>query len=225
MNPLKLIVENDIYDYDIILEQENPSSPKFFKIRGPYIVVNQKNANGRVYDAPMMERSVNEFVTEMVDSGRALGELNHPDHTEIDPQRVCHRITSLQRENDQWIGESIVLSSSPDGTIKGTPCGDILAAILQHGGKPGMSTRGVGNIDDGGLVNEYKLITVDSVSSPSGPGCFVDGILESRNFMINTHGDIVEGAYASFQNGLSNLPSHGRKIYVEELLRKFIEAI
>jgi len=225
MDQLKLIIENDIYDYDIILEQDNANSPKFFKIRGPYVVANQKNANGRVYDASMMECSVNNFVTEMVSTGRALGELNHPDHTEIDPQRVCHRITSLSRDNNQWIGESIVLSSSPDGTIKGTPCGDILAAILQHGGKPGMSTRGVGNIDESGLVNEYKLITVDSVSSPSGPGCFVDGILESKNFMINTHGDIIESAYRQFENGVKNLPSHEKKAYLETILKKFIESI
>ncbi len=228
---LKLIVEHDFYDYDLLLEQENANSPKFLKVKGPYIVANKKNANGRVYNLDEMIPEVNRFIVEMVDSGRALGELNHPTSQLIDHSKACHRVTKLSREGNVWIGESIVLSSSADGSIKGTPNGDILASILQHGGKPGMSTRGIGMVSEGtGMVKEYKIITVDCVSNPSGPGCFVNGILESKDFMINVHGAIVESAYDTFENGLADIPGHVTtsdigKQHLELIIRQFINNI
>ena len=229
MNPLKLIVENDFYDYDVILEQENASKPKFLKIRGPYVVSEQKNANKRFYGRPMMEKSVDKFTTGKIKCGLSLGELNHPDSVEVNSERACHRITSLTPDGNTWIGESIVLCSSSDGVIKGTPCGDILASIIQHGGKPGMSTRGVGNIIGDGIVESYELITIDVVSNPSGPNCFVEGILESRNFMITEHGEIVEIAYDLLDKKLKKMPSkYNTKVneeYLAKILKEFIQAI
>lgn len=229
MNPLKLIVENDFYDYDVILEQENPTKPKFLKIRGPYVVAEQKNANKRFYGKLMMEKSIDNFTTKKIKNGLSLGELNHPDSTEINTERACHRITSLQPSGNTWIGESIVLCSSADGVIKGTPCGDILASIIQHGGKPGMSTRGVGNIIGDGIVESYELVTIDVVSNPSGPNCFVDGILESRNFMITEHGEIVEIAYNVLDKKMEKLPSkydtRKNDEYLARILKEFIQSI
>ena len=228
---LKLIVEHDFFDYDLILEQENKESPKFLKIKGPYIVANKKNANGRIYNLDEMIPEVSRFVTEMVDTGRALGELNHPTSPVIDHSKACHRVTKLTQDGFTWIGESIVLSSSADGTIKGTPNGDILASILQHGGKPGMSTRGIGMVSEcSGMVKQYKIVTVDCVSNPSGPGCFINGILESKDFIINQHGDIVESAYEKFENGLMNIPGHSTvsdagKVYLDSVIREFIKNV
>ena len=225
---MKLIVETEFNDFDLIIEQDNKNSQKLMKIRGPYIVSEKKNANGRVYKKGLMERSVNLFNETVIKQGLAMGEMNHPDHTEINYDRACHRITNLVQEGNIWIGESVVLTSSPDGSVKGTPMGDILASILQHGGKPGMSTRGVGEISEGGVIDkEYKLITVDAVSSPSGPGCFVNGILESKNFIIDTHGDIIEATYEKFENGLKDIPTHSThtdlgKAYVNNLIEQFI---
>lgn len=225
--PLKLITETDFRDYDVIIEQENPDAPKFLKVKGPYIVAEEKNANGRIYKRNIMESSVSTFKKELIDTGRAFGELNHPTHTEIDQKEVCHRVLDLVQEGNIWVGTSIILCSSPDGKIKGTPNGDILASILQHGGKPGMSTRGVGNINESGVVDEYQLITVDCVSNPSGPGCFVNGILEARNFMIDQHGDIVEIAYEKLEKDLMNLPTkmEEKNDHIIKVLKEFIKSI
>lgn len=228
---MKLICESDFHDYDFIIEQQNKESPRFYKIRGPYIIAEKKNANGRKYSRELMEKVVNTFTESMINTGRAFGELNHPPHTNINFERVCHRVTGLKQEGNMWIGESIVLSSSADGSIKATPMGDILASILQHGGKPGVSTRGVGEINENNEIKDnFSLIAIDAVSDPSGPGCFVNGILESKSFMINTHGDIIEQAYVNLENGLKEIPSHSiktdeGKIYVESLLNKFLNSI
>lgn len=231
---LKLIVEDDFRDFNLIIEQKNPNEPKFLKVSGPYIVTEKKNANGRVYDRKLMESVIQTFVETKIKTGQSMGELNHPTHTNINPKEACHRITSLiqSKENETiWIGESIVLTSSSDGTIKGTPNGDILASIVQHGGKIGMSTRGVGEINEHNRIDkDYTLITVDCVTDPSGPGCFVDGILESKNFMVNVHGEIVEIAYDHLNKRLDNIPTHsvtteqGNK-YIYDCFKQFITEI
>ena len=227
MTALKLIVENDFRDFDVILEQENPESIKKLKIRGPYIVSEQKNANGRTYRKSIMESAVNDFKRDFIETGRALGELNHPTHTEIDQKQACHRIIDLVEDGNSWIGTSLVLCSSQDGKIRGTPNGDILASIIQYGGKPGMSTRGVGSINESNVVDAYKMITVDCVSSPSGPGCFINGILESKNFMIDVHGDIIEASYNTLEKNLEKLPRHidEKNEFLVSVIRSFIESI
>ena len=226
MKSLKLLVENEISDYQVILEQESKDKPEFLRIKGPYIITETKNSNGRIYKDNIMEKCVSDYMRDYINTGRALGELNHPDHTEINPDRACHRITSLERFKDGklsgWIGESVIL--------KGTPCGDIVSSILKYGGKPGVSTRGVGNITESGIVDEYKLVTVDVVTNPSGPGCFVNGILESKNYMINQYGDIIEQAYTRLTNGLNNIPSHSihtdiGKQHLQRVLTEFIKSI
>lgn len=226
MKSLKLLVENEINDYQVILEQESKNKPEILKIKGPYIITEMKNANGRIYKDTVMEKCVNDYTNDFISTCRALGELNHPDHTEINPDRACHRIISLERFKDGktsgWLGESIIL--------KGTPCGDIVSAIIKYGGKPGVSTRGVGNITESGIVDEYKLVTIDVVTNPSGPGCFVNGILESKNYMINQYGDIVENAYTKLIKGLSNIPTHNThtdigKEHVQRILTEFIRSI
>ena len=226
MTPLKLIIEEDYHDFDLIIEQRNPSEPKFIKVKGPYLVANKKNANNRIYKKPILEKATKDFTDKMIKTGRAFGELNHPAHTNINPDRICHKIENLTWDGDYCIGESTILASSADGKIKGTPNGDIVASMLQHGGKPGMSSRGVGEIGRGGIIDkEYALCTVDCVTDPSGPNCFVEGILESKDFMITTHGEIIEYAYDTYEKSLTNLPKHNKQEYMFECFTNFIKNI
>lgn len=206
-------------EFEIMVEQKSPTEPRKIKTRGPYIVTEIENANKRVYRKKLMESCVEEFMRTKVMLGRACGELNHPDSVEVDPIKACHKITNLVQDNSVWIGESTILT--------GTPNGDIAAALLSHGVKMGMSTRGVGTISEGGIIDkEYKLITVDMVSEPSGKGCFVDAIMESKEFMINQHGDIVEMAYSKLKKGMDAIvrPSENEALVVE-VLRNFLKSI
>jgi hypothetical protein len=86
--------------------------------------------------------------------------------------------------------------------------GDLLAGLIQNGVKIGMSTRGVGNLNQKGIVDEYKLVSVDAVWNPSGPGCMAESLYESRGYMIDQHGTIrpVEQAYDKLTAALSHLP-------------------
>ncbi len=59
----------------------------------------------------------------------------------------------------------------------------------------GVSTRGMGSLKEekGVMVvqGDFKLSTVDIVSDPSGPGCFVNGIMEGVEWIY----DPVKGSW------------------------------
>jgi hypothetical protein len=218
MNSVKLICETNFQEFDVIIEQENAGKPKEIKVKGPYIVCEVKNANGRIYKSEDMQKAVDEYIEEYVKANRALGELNHPESTDIDYNNACHMCTSLEYDpsNKLFIGESKVLL--------GTPKGDLLGGLLSQGVTVGMSTRGVGNVNNDNIVEDFKLIAVDAVSNPSGPGAFVEGILESKQFMIDSHGQIIEKAFGNLEKNLKNIPrrSDPKKDFLQNVIKEFI---
>lgn len=206
-------------DTEVIVEQASGAHPRNIRLKGPYIVTEVVNNNGRKYSQKLMESCVDVFNRGMIMTNRALGELNHPEGVVIDYNNVCHRIISLTQSKNIWIGESIILT--------GTPKGDIIASLLFHGTKVGMSTRGVGTINEDNTIDkEYRIITVDLVSDPS-IGCFVDTVNESKEYMIDTHGEIVEKAYARLAGEFGNISSknHDRDALMIAALKQFISSI
>ncbi len=216
MNNLKLICETDFHDLDIIIEQDNKNQRPKVMIRGPYIVTETRNGNGRRYITEVMVDSVKTYYDKFIKEERAVGELNHPTSVDVDYNNVCHKITNLKQDGKLWIGESQVLT--------GTPKGDLLAGLLMNEVKVGISTRGVGNITADKSVDQYKLIAADIVHEPSGPGCFMEGILESKNYMIDEHGNVVEIAYNNLEKNIANLPkpSDEKSAKIYEAIKSFL---
>lgn len=199
-------------DYSIILEQANAKSPSKIKIRGPYICCDCKNVNGRTYSFKYFEKEViPEYNRIWVSQHRAYAELNHAQSHVVDVKNACDLILSLTPEGTTYIGESEVLNSNSQFGIPGTPNGDILAAILMHGGKIGKSTRGAVDNPQNPIIdenNKYSLITIDSVLDPSGPGCYInDIVLEEKDFMVNEYGLIVECAYNNLEKKIETYVS------------------
>ena len=160
-------------DMQVILEQNNAKEPAKLRIRGLYIACNIRNANGRIYDFDYFEKEViPEYNRLWISQNCAYAELNHAQSYKVNPREACELITSLTPEGKNYIGESIVLNSDSRFGTPGTPNGDILAAILLHGGKIGKSTRGAVEHPENKIINKdncYSLITVDTVLDPSGP--------------------------------------------------------
>ncbi len=220
---MKLICEYKVNSDDItvIEEQQNASSEKVLKIRGPYVVTEEENENGRVYDRQDMVSAINEYTEQFINTSRSVGELEHPDSIEISYDRACHLITSLKQEDNIWIGESKVLV--------GTPCGDILKGLLMNGVNVGISTRGVGDLDNAGNVTNFKFITADIVSNPSAGnhGAWCQGIFESKNFMLDSHGSIIESVYNKLESDLATLPknSAAKNAHIADSLATFIRSL
>lgn len=226
---LKMICEQEIVDYDFIFEQQKNDCAKMMRINGPFLVAEKRNGNGRLYKRNIMENAVLEYDRDYIKKGQSFGEIGHPTSLIPSYKEACIMVESfnLQPDNSNvWNGSAVVLATDSRNGILGTPNGDILASILQHGGRPGISSRGAGQINQDKVVDGYyKLVAMDIVFDPSGPGCYVDGIMESKDFMINTHGDLVEIAYSKLEKNLNVLPIHEKREYINNALARFMKNI
>ena len=127
-----------------------------------------------------MEKAVGKYVTEQVSKGRAVGELNHPEGPTINLDKVSHRITDLNFEGNNVMGKALILD---------TPMGKIVKGLLDGGVQLGVSTRGMGSLENRNGVMEVKddfvLSTIDIVQDPSAPNAFVNGIMEGVEWVWN----------------------------------------
>lgn len=221
-NYLKLIVENDFHDYEMIINENAETGVKKIKLYGPYIQADKLNNNKRQYIYEELKPEVDRFIKEMVETNRALGELEHPKYAHINPERAAIKIEKLELNESErcWMGTSVVLASDPKNGIKGTPLGDITASLVQYGTKMGFSTRGVGTIEES-TVKNYKVCAIDCVTNPS-IGEFVEGVLESKAFIINTHGIICEAAYDVLTKDLQTIHRKDKKDQLSNFIKKFI---
>ena len=216
---LKLITQTPITEgLDVLIEEGNKDKPANIFVTGVYMVAEEKNRNNRIYSREEMQREVVRYTKEFVEQKRALGELEHPQSATVNSERACHLITELRMEGNIVRGKSKILR---------TPMGVIMQNLLQDGVKMGMSSRALGQLSDEGGVNHVKnmkLITIDAVADPSAPGAFVDGILESKNFVIQLDGRLEE-VYDKFSAALSTLPRKSVDLYLREQIILFINKL
>jgi hypothetical protein len=169
---MKLIIEHS-EDLRYISEAADNGEKKFI-IDGIFMQAEQVNRNRRIYPKTVLEKAVRKYVSEYVNKGRAVGELNHPEGPTINLDKVSHRITELQWNGNDVVGKALILD---------TPMGKIVKGLLEGGCQLGVSSRGMGTVASKNgqtFVNEdYVLSTVDIVQDPSAPSAFVNGIMES----------------------------------------------
>jgi len=174
---MKLITEN-IEEIQVLTE-ESDSGKKSHFIEGVFLQGNLKNRNNRYYDVDILEREVAKYNESFVEKGRALGELGHPDGPIINLDRVSHKIVSLRKEGNNFIGKAKLLE---------TPMGKIAKNLLDEGVKLGVSSRGLGSLTVKDGVNyvgeDFMLATAaDIVADPSAPDAFVEGIMEGKEWV------------------------------------------
>ena len=175
---MKLITE-EINKVDFIVEEVGGKKSMF--IEGIFLQGNQKNRNGRVYRTETLEREVSRYNESYVAKGRALGELGHPDGPTVNLDRVSHKIVSLTREGNNFIGKAKLLD---------TPMGKIAKNLIDEGVTLGVSSRGVGSLKQ--TREGYKLVgedfmlatAADIVADPSAPDTFVQGIMEGKEWVF-----------------------------------------
>lgn len=169
---MKLICE--VLEEVQLVTEEKEDGKKDFYIEGVFMQADLKNRNGRMYPMPVMEKEVNRYVKEYVNTKRAFGELGHPEGPQINLDRISHMITDLRKEGSNIVGRAKILE---------TPMGNIARNIIQGGGSLGVSSRGMGSLKErNGIMevqDDFTLATAaDIVADPSAPGAFVNGIME-----------------------------------------------
>lgn len=138
---------------------------------------NTPNRNGRIYPEKILKREADNY-KKMIQKGTALSELNHPESSLIDLDRVSHAITEIWWEGPVLLGK-LKLLTSPGFHERGivSTKGDLAANYLRQGVTLGISSRGVGSLKKVGEQNEvqddFELICFDLVSSPSTPGAYL----------------------------------------------------
>jgi hypothetical protein len=224
MNPYKLIVETiDPSNLEYLCEQKNKNEDPKYYIQGPFIMTDEKNHNGRIYESTEMDPAVDVYIEKYVKSMRGLGEMGHPDDVDVNLERACDKLVSLHKEGNFWIGKAVCLS---------TPMGKLQESLIRDGVKIGKSTRCLGQLTEGeGGVNYVKspnVRAIDTVWEPSGQGkdnsCFVNGILENREFIIRSDNQF-EVLYDKFNNALSKLPRKDVNDYITENIINFINGL
>jgi|TARA_B100001093_G_scaffold435877_1_gene434053 hypothetical protein len=173
---MKLITET-IEDVQVLTEERN--GKKDYKIKGVFMQADIKNRNGRVYPVETLAKEVRRYSKEFIEKKRAFGELGHPDGPTVNLERVSHMITSLKPEGKNFIGEAKIMD---------TPYGKIVKNLIDEGAVLGVSSRGMGSIQQQGgrnLVGKdfYLATAADIVADPSAPDAFVEGIMEGKEWV------------------------------------------
>jgi len=181
---MKLITE--IYDEDCaVMTEASEDGKKGYFIEGIFMQGDIKNRNGRIYPSDILEKEMKRYNDTFIKTKRALGELGHPNGPQINGDRVSHLITEMKRDGSNFVGKAKILS---------TPMGEIVKTFIDEGVKVGVSTRGLGSVKatKEGIMevqDDFHLATVDIVTDPSGPNCFVNGIMENTEYYY----DITSG--------------------------------
>jgi hypothetical protein len=148
-------------------------------LEGVFMQAEKPNRNGRVYPRMVLENAVKRYYTEQVKTGRAVGELGHPDGPTVNLDKVSHRITELKWDGDNVVGKALILD---------TPMGNIVKGLISGGVQLGVSSRGMGSLERASdhmvVKDDFILSTVDIVQDPSAPDAYVNGIMEGVEWIF-----------------------------------------
>jgi len=210
---MKLITET-IESVKYLTEASENGKKKLY-IEGTFLVGEQVNKNNRMYKMDTLRKEVSRYNEEFIKTGRALGELGHPDTPSINLERVSHKIVGLTEDGNSYYGRALILE---------TPYGQIVKNFIDNDIQVGVSSRAMGSVvqtrEGYSLVqDDLKLATAaDIVADPSAPGAFVNGIMENKEWMF------VEGRFVEvdFDNAKKQIKS-ASKAQIEQVALKLFE--
>lgn len=165
-------------DVKFLVEKKEDGSKSVY-IEGIFMQAEKPNRNGRSYGKGIMEREVQRY-QDLINEKRSLGELGHPPNPQINLNQVSHLITGLKFEGNDIYGKAKILD---------TPMGKIAKNFIEEGVRLGVSSRGLGSVrlNKEGInevQDDFHLATVDIVADPSAPDAFVQGIMESAEWIL-----------------------------------------
>ena len=150
-------------------------------VEGILATAEVKNGNGRYYSRDLWNREIDKY-KEVVKENRAMGELDHPDSQVVNLKNVSHNIKDMWWDGDNVIGKIEILP---------TPSGNILKALIESGITCGVSSRGMGSLEQNGdlmeVQDDFELLCWDFVSTPSNSGSYMKTIKEGKEQIINPY--------------------------------------
>ena len=164
-----LLTEYRTFKVDKRLVEASIKENRSLVVKGVIQRAEAKNQNGRVYPKEILEREIQKYIEGPVRERRALGELDHPESSVINLQNVSHNVIKVKMVGDDVYGEVEILS---------TPAGNILKELFRNGITVGISSRGMGSVQESGngtveVQDDFELLCFDFVSTPSTHGAFM----------------------------------------------------
>ena len=176
-----LLVETQNFNPIQTLSESQHSKRGNPVVGGVMATAEVKNGNGRYYSKALWNREVDKYQT-LIDENRALGELDHPDSQVVNLKNSSHYVTKLYWDGNNLMGFIEILP---------TPSGNILKALIENGITVGVSSRGMGSLEQRGdlleVQDDFELLCWDFVSTPSNPGSFMHTIKENKEVPLNTY--------------------------------------
>jgi len=178
----KVLVETQLFKpQGLMLTEGKLSNRGNPMVEGILATAEVKNGNGRYYPRELWEREIDKYM-ESVKQNRALGELDHPESSVINLKNVSHNITEMWWDGDEVYGKIEILP---------TPSGNILKALIENNITVGVSSRGMGSLEDRNGVlevqDDFELLCWDFVSTPSNPGSYMEIVTEGKKVQINKY--------------------------------------
>lgn len=207
---MKLITEL-VENVKTITEAREDGKKNVF-IEGVFLQADITNRNGRCYPAEIMEKEVERYSNAFIKTNRALGELGHPDGPSINLDRVSHMITSLVKEGSNYIGRAKLMD---------TPMGNIAKGLIGDGVSLGVSSRGMGSLEEKNGVryvkSDFHLATAaDIVADPSAPDAFVNGIMEGVEWVWENDVLVAHKAKLQIEQAVRSRDLETRKLQIFE---------
>ena len=176
------------------ITEASENGKKNYKIKGVFLQADIKNRNGSVYPMEILQKEVSKYNKNFIQQKRAFGELGHPDGPTVNLERVSHITTSLTPDGKNFLGEAKIMD---------TPMGKIVQNLMDEGCKLGVSSRGMGSLQQKGGTNYvkddfYLATAADIVADPSAPNAFVEGVMEGKEWVWN-NGALVEAHVADLK--------------------------
>jgi len=211
---MKLITEH--LDSEVSYITEGTGTEKKTFVEGVFMQAEKANRNGRIYHYNILAPAVAKYIKEKVSTGRAVGELDHPDGPMVNLDKVSHRITELKWDGHNVMGKALILN---------TPMGEIVKGLVEGGVRLGVSSRGMGSLERSGNVMlvkpDFILSTIDIVQDPSAPDAFVNGIMEGVEYFVRGNEIIAE----KIQKEIHRTPSKQLVEAQVRVFKNFLDAI
>lgn len=214
---MKLIFENseDLLSEAVLDENKRKS----YKIRGIFSTMNEKNKNGRIYPNKIWEDNINQYQRNIQEgNSNTLMELNHPPRSSVEMMEAVAKINKL------WIDGKYVMG---EATLLDNPKADQLKTLIDNGIKMSVSSRGVGNVGKGGIVESFKLITYDIIPDQGQSDYnaqmngIVEGVFLAEDYSITENGKIVCDEFGcSINEEKVDCECELKKIYKPEVLKE-----
>lgn len=165
----QLLVDTILFNLNPKQINESQQSDGKVIVSGVLQRAEAKNQNGRIYPKKILMREVQKYQENQIKENRALGELDHPDSSVINLKNVSHNVLEVKWNGDDVVGKVEILP---------TPSGNILKQLLGAGIRLGISSRGMGTVEEISentvqVQDDFELIGWDFVSNPSTHGAFM----------------------------------------------------